>query len=105
MHHVLSMTKEYNKNAIDLAHASKTLIWKFREFREAQHRVMFQLTNPSLSFPYEFKSSGEDMERARVELSEAINEVEKMANHTIFEGSELKAKAEKVIKKKLENNA
>lgn len=45
-------------------------------FREAQHSVIFQMTNPSLSFEYSFKSEGEEMEKARLWLKDAMEEAE-----------------------------
>jgi len=74
-----------NKKAVELAHASKTLIWKLNQFREAQHGVMFQLTNPSLSFDYEFEKSGKRAEEARIALAEAIKAVEDLSFEVLFD--------------------
>lgn len=68
-----------NNKATELAHASKNLLWKLNQFREAQHGVMFQLTNPSLSFDYEFERSGKQAEAARIALADAIKEVEDLS--------------------------
>lgn len=47
-----------------------------RRFRDAQHSVIFQMSNPSLSFEYSFKSEGEEMEKARLWLKNAMEEAE-----------------------------
>lgn len=73
-----------NKKAIELAHASKNLLWKLTQFREAQHGVMFQLTNPSLSFDYEFERSGKQAESARIALAEAVKVVEDLSFEVLF---------------------
>jgi hypothetical protein len=73
--------------AVQLANASKNLIWKFNLFREAQHSVMYQLTNPSLSFGYEFEKSGKQAEQARIDLAEAIKEVEDLSFDVLFDSN------------------
>jgi hypothetical protein len=76
-----------NNKATELAKASKNLIWKLTQFREAQHGVMFQLTNPSLSFDYEFERSGKRAEEARIALAEAIKEVEDLSFEVLFDSN------------------
>lgn len=79
----ISMSNQ--SKAVILANASKNLIWKLNQFREAQHGVMFQLTNPSLSFDYEFEKSGKRAEDARIALAEAIKEVEDLSFDVLFD--------------------
>ena len=67
------MNKPTKNKAFELAIATKNVTQWISRFREAQHRVMYQLTNPSLCFTYEFKKSGEDMEECRIKLADAIN--------------------------------
>jgi len=84
MHHVLSMNNQDNK-AFELALATKGVINSLSRFREAQHRVIYQLSNPSLAFGYEFSKSGEDMEFCRIQLAEAIDVADKLSWDAIYE--------------------
>ena len=46
------------------------------KFRDCQHSVIFQMTNPSLHRKYEFKECGDHLEAARVCLKAAMEEAE-----------------------------
>jgi hypothetical protein len=59
-----------------VAEALNNLRYAVRRFRDAQHSVMFQMTNPSLAFEYSFKTEGEEMEKARLCLKDAMEEAE-----------------------------
>lgn len=72
-------TKSKTENAVALAKASSELIHTIKRFRDAQHSVMFQMSNPSLSFMYEFKKSGDEMERCRIALYDIMQKVDDLA--------------------------
>jgi hypothetical protein len=93
VHTVSRMTTTTNKS-VELAHASGTLINAIKRFREAQHGVMFQLTNPSLSFTYEFERSGKEAERCRVELDKAIDAVDLLTFDVIWASRQNEDKSE-----------
>lgn len=84
MHHVSSMTNPENNEALELACAASTLVMNVTRFREAQHRVLFQMTNPSLSFPYEFDKSGKEMEAMREQLANSLETVRKLSWRVIY---------------------
>lgn len=84
MHHVWSMNNQDDK-AFQLALATKGVINSLSRFREAQHRVIYQLSNPSLAFGYEFDNSGKDMEFCRIQLAEAIDVADKLSWEAISE--------------------
>lgn len=69
------MNTTYEK-ADKLAFATYNLVQAVREFRDAQHGVIFQIQNPSLSFEYEFAKSGKRLEAARVALYNAMEEAQ-----------------------------
>jgi hypothetical protein len=54
---------------------------------------MFQMTNPSLSFPYEFQKSGEALEALREELNNSLDTVSLLAWHVIYKNSQDKDNA------------
>jgi hypothetical protein len=87
------MTNQDKEKALELACAANHLANTVKSFREAQHRVMFQMTNPSLSFPYEFQKSGEALEALREELNKSLDTVGALAWHVIYKNSQDKDNA------------
>ena len=58
------------------ANAITELCDAIRWFRDCQHSVIFQMSNPSLHRQYEFKECGDQLEAARVRLKAAMDEAE-----------------------------
>lgn len=63
------------------ANALKELSDAVRGFRDCQHNVMFQMSNPSLHRQYDFKECGDALERSRVRLKSALDEADKAHYH------------------------
>ena len=59
------------------ADALRELSDAIRWFRDCQHNVMFQMSNPSLHRQYEFKECGDALEQSRVRLKKAMDEADK----------------------------
>lgn len=81
-------TKNEDTKPVKMARATKVLINALARFRDAQHSVMFQMTNPSLSFEYEFKKSGDAMELARIHLDEALRDADHLSWEIILEAND-----------------
>jgi len=58
------------------SYALMELVHAVNWWKECQHGIVFQTTNPSLSFEYEFERKGKEMEMARVRLKKAIEAAE-----------------------------
>ena len=82
------MTTKTKSKAVQLAHASNAVKHCLSRFREAQHRVIYQLSNPSLAFGYEFSKSGKDMECCRIQLAEALETADKLSWEVLRENLE-----------------
>jgi hypothetical protein len=91
--HTVSRMTTTNKS-VELARASSNLINAIKNFRDAQHGVMFQMTNPSLCFTYEFERSGKRMEHTRIELGKAIDAVDALAFDVLWESKHKQNKSE-----------
>jgi hypothetical protein len=81
-------TQNEDTKPVKMARATKVLINALARFRDAQHSVMFQMTNPSLSFEYEFKKSGDAMELARIHLDEALRDADHLSWEIILEAND-----------------
>ena len=77
------MIKDKKKinNAIN---AINELIFSVWAFKDAEHRVVSQVTNSSLSFSYEFEKSGKELEKARIRLHDAIEKAKDAKDDLIF---------------------